>query len=542
MKSAESVSSEQLPVFMHVRRWLEGSAEGLQEMCERRKVLLLGAVSLVYFAATAVLASRKPMWNDELFTYFIAQAPSLSSIWSALLTGADQNPWPFYLLTRWSLALFGIHELALRLPEMIGVWGAGVCLFLIVSHRSPTIYGFVAMIFLFITGANFYSYEARPYGLVLLLAAASWLSWLAAIKRRTGWLPLLGIFGSLAAGLCAHYYAVLLFVPLGIAEVVRSYNRRRLDWPIWLAMGGALFPLLLFLPLLEQARMYARGFWAVPSWQSIPEAYASLLMPAPLILIFVWLSAGIVAMVPGRHDDRLASVRGSGMSGHEMAMVLCYVFFPLLVVGVAMLVTGAFVPRYALPMVLGLSVLVAHTCARVVHGRALVGAVALVLSCAGFAMLSARSYSSTTESVLGQVYTFIRSVPERDLPVVVADPHNFMRLSHYAPPELGSRFVYLADAQKSLHILGHDTMDRGILDLRPWFHLNIQEFEPYKQEKARFLLHVHGGYLGGPWINGQMGPSLNWIVSDLIATGWQVELKARQDNQLLFLVTRPSPN
>jgi hypothetical protein len=74
-------------------------------------------------------------------------------------------------------------------------------------------------------------------------------------------------------------------------------------------------------------------------------------------------------------------------------------------------------------------------------------------------------------------------------------------------------------------------MDRGILDLKPWFRLNIQESERYRSEHSRFLLYVHAGYLGG-----QVAPNFNWLLSDLAATGWHLELKAREQNQLLFLV------
>lgn len=518
---------------------LDGMAETLRDLCERRWVVLLGGLSFVYFAATSVLALRKPLWNDELFTYFIAQAPTLSGIWEALLTGADQSPFPFYVLTRWSLSLFGVNEWALRLPEMIGVWVAGVCLFSIVARRSSSMYGFVAMIFLFGTGAHFYSYEARPYGLVLAFASVSWLSWLVATERRIRKLPLWGLFGSLAAALCSHYYAVLLFIPLGIAELVRSYNRRQVDWAVCFAMGGALFPLIVFSPLIEKARTYAKGFWALPSWQSIPETYAALLMPAPLLLLFVVIFAGIIVLVEGWRYDARGPVDLPAIPDHEIAAVLAYVFFPVIGVAVATLVTGAFVPRYTLPTVLGVSVLIAWTSARLLAGRAIIGVVVLALSCGGFVMVWARSVPVTQDTVLGHMYAIVRSVPESDLPVVVADPHNFMRLAHYAPRDLSSRFVYLADSDHSFNQLGHNTMDRGILDLRPWFHLNIQEAESFKRAESRFLLYVHGGYLGGPWVNGQMGPSLNWIVSDLTERGWHLELKVRRDNQLLFLVTGP---
>jgi hypothetical protein len=221
MKPADTRSSERSPVLLQALQWLNDRAETLQDMCDRRRLLLLGMVSFLYFVATSVLASRKPMWNDELFTYFIAQAPTISGIWSALLTGADQNPFPFYVLTRGSLALFGVREWSLRLPEMVGVWIAGVCLFHIVARRSSSMYGFVAMICLFVTGANVYSYEARPYGLALACGALAWLCWQLTAEGRSRPWSLVGLWGSLSAAVCCHYYAVFVFVPLVVGEVVR---------------------------------------------------------------------------------------------------------------------------------------------------------------------------------------------------------------------------------------------------------------------------------------------------------------------------------
>jgi 4-amino-4-deoxy-L-arabinose transferase-like glycosyltransferase len=281
MKSADKITPETSPVFVQVWQWFEDCAETVRVLCDRRRMWLLGAVSLVYFTATSLLASRKPMWNDELFTYFIAQAPSLSGIWSALLTGADQTPFPFYVLTRWSLGLFGVNEWALRLPEMIGVWVAGLCLFHITARQTEGLYGFVAMVFLFVTGANLYSYEARPYGLVLAFSSLAWLCWQQATSGRSRKLSVLGLAASLAAAVCCHYYAVFVFIPLGVGEFVRSVVRQRVDWPIWFAMTGALSPLLFLSPLIQQARTYSQGFWARPSLQSIPEPIQLCSCPHP---------------------------------------------------------------------------------------------------------------------------------------------------------------------------------------------------------------------------------------------------------------------
>ncbi len=527
MKSADTISSETSPVLVQVWHWLDDCAEALRDVCERRRLLLLGAVSFVYFAATSVLASRKPMWNDELFTYFIAQAPTLSGIWSALLTGADQTPFPFYVLTRWSLALFGVNEWALRLPEMIGVWVAGLCLFHIVARQTEGLYGFVAMVFLFVTGANFYSYEARPYALVLAFSSLAWLFWQRATYGRSRKLSVLGFAASLAAAVCSHYYAVFVFVPLGVGEFVRSIGRRRIDWPIWFAMMGALSPLLFLAPLIQQARTYSQGFWARPSLYSIPDAYSVLLMPTPLLALAALILGGTYSLIRSVESRPQATSRYSLVLLHEVAVAVGFVALPIIAVLATMLTTGAFTFRYALPAVLGVSALVAVSAARLFQGHAVLGIAILFLSCAGFGMMSARNLQGTPEASLGKVYELIGREPITSLPVVVSDAHSFMMLSHYAPRELSSRLVYLADPKTSLRHLGFDTIDRGILDLRPWFGFHIEEYGRYLEAQPRFFVYVSGGRLGG----------LNWLLSELASAPYHIELRARIDDHLLLLVT-----
>ena len=61
----------------------------------------------------------------------------------------------------------------------------------------------------------------------------------------------------------------------------------------------------------------------------------------------------------------------------------------------------------------------------------------------------------------------------------MADPQSFTVLSHYGSGEVKSRMVYLADPDLALKHLGHNSVERGMLDLlRPWFGMNVVEFEP----------------------------------------------------------------
>jgi hypothetical protein len=78
------------------------------------------AVGLLLLLFIWTLAALKyslafPLWHDEIFTFFIAQAPSLHDLFH--LTGSiDLNPQLSYLLTRASFDLFGVGTLQCRLP------------------------------------------------------------------------------------------------------------------------------------------------------------------------------------------------------------------------------------------------------------------------------------------------------------------------------------------------------------------------------------------------------------------------------------------
>src|SRR4029450_5632279 len=146
---------------------LDNCAEMLTEQLEKRKLCFLSGFSILYLLLTCLIASRRLMWNDEFFTYYIAVLPHISDIWSALLSGGEQCPPFVHLITRASVTLFGVNHISIRLPEVLGFWVMSLCLFQFVSKRSSALYGSVAMLFPLVTAAYHYATEARPYGLVL---------------------------------------------------------------------------------------------------------------------------------------------------------------------------------------------------------------------------------------------------------------------------------------------------------------------------------------------------------------------------------------
>ncbi len=150
---------------------------------------------------------------------------------------------------------------------------------------------------------------------------------------------------------------------------------------------------------------------------------------------------------------------------------------------------------------------------------------AIAVSLAGWFVLSQAREFMRTDRVLdagepGQVNraTEWLAKQDRDLPVVVADPQTFAVLSHYGSGEVKSRIVYLADPDLALKHLGHNSVERGMLDLlRPWFGMNVVEFEPYMAAHSRFL--VYGDFVRLSF--------LNWLLPELHARGWRTELLNR---------------
>src|SRR3954469_38843 len=85
-------------------------------------VLMFAALSVAYAWFTWTFAGRKLMWNDELYTYYVAMLPSMHDVWHALLARGEQTPPLFFAITRLSLRWFGVNSFSIRFPEMIAVW------------------------------------------------------------------------------------------------------------------------------------------------------------------------------------------------------------------------------------------------------------------------------------------------------------------------------------------------------------------------------------------------------------------------------------
>jgi hypothetical protein len=514
---------EMIRRFLHrldrLDAWLTGALD-------RRRGWIMAGFAVLYLAVTCALAWYKPLWIDELYTYYICRLPTPFDIWSILATGVEGIPPSFHLLTRASVKLLGENHLSVRLPEILGVGGMTLCLFQIVSRRSSSAYGAVAMLVPLVTHAYDYAYEARPYGLVLGLSAASMLCWQSAAAGVRRAPSLLGLTAALAGALASHYYGVLLLVPLAAGELVRSAVRRRLDVPVWLALSVATLPLLLFLPLIQAARAVGPGFWAKPRWSGAVSFYRTLLEPAllPVVAILVVLATYAIIRSHDRREPGWASSAGPPL--HEVVAAFGYLAIPAVAVILAKLVTGAFTARYALPAVVGLAILLAWGAYHVLDRRASMGVVLALVLASWFAVTQGiKGVGELRQEAAGlrDTYRFLRETVPTDERIVVANAHEFFQLTHYAPPEMAPRLVYLADPSAARRYLGSDTAELGLAEFRRWTALAIEYYAAYASTHRRLLVY---GRPGGR----------SWLLPALLANGARVELLAQHGPESLLRV------
>jgi hypothetical protein len=497
------------------------------------RVRILGMLLLVYLGITGVLAYYRLFWNDELFTVYIARIPSVSGIWAFLATGVEQTPPTFHLLIRVLVLALGEHHLTVRLPSILAMGMVGICMFVVVSRRTSTAYGLIAMLCPILTQAFFYAYEARPYALVLAFSAGSLLCWQSATEGHRRGLSLAGLAATLAAALCCHYYAVLAFLPLVAGEVARSFSRRRVDPAVWLAFCVAMTPLLAFLPLLMAGRKLAGTFWARPRWQYMVGFYQNILSPAvvPLLLIVLVLAFYALARAAAGRERTLPVTPPPPR--HEVLAAVAYLALPVVGILLAKLVTGAFTDRYALPAVLGLAMIVSWGAFHLLDGRATMGVLLAALLVGWFVVFAGIAPAlQLRQGVSDQraVYRFLQTAAPGNMPIVIAGPHAFFQLTYYAPPALAPRLVYLVDPAEALRYLDTDTVDLGMREFGRWTTLRVEPYRAYLSAHPHFLLYADRG----PWA---------WLLSALGATSARLGVVALDGGASLFLVdTGPDPS
>jgi hypothetical protein len=428
---------------MMVLHYLSLLSEALTDWLDRHRAMLFACFSVIYFSWECMLASVKPLWYDEIFTLNTAQFSSLSDLASRLVY--DTHPPLYFLLVRGSLTLFGHSPLAIRLPAIVSCWVVFLCIYIFIGKRCPAVYAWLAILFLVTSDLRMYAIEGRPYSLLMACCGIALVCYQSVTDRDQRGLALWGLFFGLAGAISSHYYAILFWIPLGLAELLRSGMRKRLDFSVLAVLACGLLPLLLYWPVIKQAREFCNDYWTKPDdWRQILGAYETLLDHAikPLIVTLI-----LLAVYQERRAQLGESRRSAreGLRPHEFAVALGMILLPVIAFILGAWVTGAYHPRYVLLTVLGFSLLcpaIAYYRTRLAHSLALTLAGLFLAQCLSIQGRDYQYFVKRAYALREQCELLARASDQGKL-IVVSDPLNFLQLSYHTAPAVAARLVYV---------------------------------------------------------------------------------------------------
>lgn len=514
---------------------------GLGDWVESHYFASLFILFVIYLCAHLGYSLRIPLWHDEIFTYYIAQAPSLPALLH-LTTTIDLNPPLSYLITRATFHLFGVGTLQTRLPEIAGFWMAIVCISLFVRRRAGSAYAIFAAVTLFASKTTEPAIDGRPYGLMFGFGALLLLIWQSSTiaqdspprGSRTFAVNLL-IASAASALLLTHVFGLFLWAAVVAAEALYSWECKRLTPSRLLALFLPLACTWFYVPIF---RSHATASFP-PAFQAhlsdIAGYFADRTVREWKAFAFtILIIAGIRGLSWLRPAPRFVLTRP------EWAAVLCFLLTPVFIVARLTAQHGAFFHRYGDAAMLGTAILFSVLLCRLTANRpgaAVLAAIVLLffssrIQHASMFVSQGRIFRHTEPAI---VPFHLAPLANSDLPLVVNSGIVFVEMNNHESPQLLDRAFYLTG---------------GPIALR---YTNASIFEGMPQEVAAFHLSGHAA----PYLDfvrrhphfyllaGDHDYPEDWLLRKLRADGAQLRLLGAIDNSYrdhdLYEVTLPTP-
>lgn len=490
----------------------------------RPKLLLLLCVFLSISRAYQESA-RRPLWYDEIFTFKISHLPDLGSIWDALARGVDLQPPLFFLVTRVCHSMFGDSETVTRLPAIAGFALLVVSLSYLVKNRTSPLFGAVAVLFLMVSGAFRYAFEARPYGLVLGLTASALLCWQAASGRHRP-LALAGLGLSLVCLVSSHYYAILVLIPLGMGELVRSLRNKRLDWAISSILLLSAMVVVPYLPLIRHAvSLYSAHAWNFPNLEDLTSPYSLILgdgFAAFTVLLLVLALSNAIRFGRTQWQFSLLPQDVAVLAGLLLLSVPAFV--------IARTAARMLTARYLLPIAVGIAWLFATALWEATR-KSRVSALLVALGLGGWfsvgfiATPATRNPADTAANIRRWGEAVTRHAGQ--VPIVFDNGLEFLENFHYAPPELRNRFVYVTDSQFALHYVGSDSIDNVLATAAPFLHCSTLSWASLQSRHQQFVVVPSTS-------------KRDWLMRKFYDDNVPIQFKALSKSEHIAVVTLPS--
>lgn len=478
------------------QRSVTGGSPGEQfsEFLERHEAVIVSVLLVSVLVLSILIGRTRPLWFDELFTMLLATQPNLHDFWLAM--PSDGNPPLLALLGRLLVPIFGRTELAVRLPSMVAFAAACGGLYAFVRYRASAIAALFAVSVLLFQPAWFYSYEGRPYALLLAFFVLTLVCWQRAASLRNRRVYLAGMVIGIAGAMFSHHVGLAVVgFPILLGELWRLYRRRRPDWPVYATFLIAIPVLATTLPMMYRTRVQLLTLalhrqpkitvHVVLDWLRGVKFNLPTLLSEPSLAVLLILVLATWIKPPRRREygSEEAEVPGHEIAAAAGASLLIPVTLVLL-----MLSSNYYNCRYGIGCVVGLAILAAFGLARNLPGRRDVIAGLTIVLLLGFAA-DARTRMQTTWGDPN-----LPPVPAQyaDQPVVTANVFSFYPAWFYGDPETRSRLHFVFDMDTAV------TDNNGIPEAammleRGRLDAHIDQFRDFIASYSRFVAFIPPG-------------------------------------------------
>ena len=482
----DTADASQEPSFQRISanlRWLESVGWRIDSEVRHHEKIVAAIAIAVVTLFSLLFAGRKPFDVDEYLVRITDLAGSPGAIWRILKTAPlSVDPPLYHFLVHYCLRIFGPSEFGARLPSVAAYSVMSIFLYRFVRRYTELYTGLLVVSLCLLCGAFPFSYYARPYGLVLAADAAALFCWAGIVEgqaRRA--LGLVGLFLGITISVGSHWFGFLVLLPLAIAEAGRTWQRGKIDGPVWATLVAASATALAYLPLLKGAVAYRALPWKGVALGDISDSFELILVPCLVPLLFL-LILGFARLMLSRPQDVARAVIPA-------SIFICLFAFALTPVAgfvLAKFVTHAFQPRYTLLCGIGVLPLVALAVRHAMAGRTPWMACAVFILGGSTLFLQYHSLTGIPAGgdtrALADVAVFSAN---GSLPVVAGGDGLFLRIEAHAPASLRQRCVFPTDPD-FIRLLHSNTTFLMTEGLRRWTNLPIPDLSSFLNAHPQF--------------------------------------------------------
>lgn len=485
-----AADAKRLPDFSPLIERARALFNKIETMPVRRghRIVILALIVLAYFLVTA-LQARRELWHDELYTYYIAKAPSMARLFQEIRL--DLNPPLIYLADRVSLHVIGDNAYAARLPSILAFLFGSICFYTFAARQMRPIYGLLAMLVFWSTPFEYFATEARPYGLIIGFFGLAVVAWQAAVRPNRSKAAIWTLAFAVTGMMCSHFFAVLYVAPFCLAELWRWYRSRKFDWAMWASLVLPSVLLFIYKPLvMPLVTRYEKSHFSAAAQASplkIVGFFYRMLEPESLFLLLA-ICAGLVVVwrFTRRREDELTA----RLSWLEWVLIGGLLLIPAFVNVAVMRSHGVAFPRYSGPALFAVALLFALLLGKATNFSRVSAAAAC---CVLFAYSMGASTPAALKSLMARNTAPKPASPivnvQPDLPLVAGSGLTFIELDKYGDPSTIARLHYLTNRKYAIQY-AQSTIFEGMAYLKRFFPIRatVTPYDEFVAEHPTFLV------------------------------------------------------